>query len=360
MDRNDYLLQLTSETLNNLENNQVPLSTSIRRSIRIARLRNDFDNLLWLEWEMCNLTKEDQRNPVIAEVLPHYTSEGYKLLASKYYLEWANEREIVQVTVKLEKKDGKILAKSVPEIENDLNSYARLELESKPPNGLHPVDLYFVDQSKTQIRIMASEMAKNCSSVLEKIKQRTHRFLSNVEKQLMFGQVHSDIFEKNRQYVELKLGEICPDVMGKFLATYRRLQESDPEAGAQAITSCRRLLKSLADALYPAKQEPITCFDGKERILTEEKYISRLWQFIFEKTQKNTSGELLVAQLQDLGNRIDKIYDLANKGVHAEVSDFEVNQCIIQTYLLLGDILRISERTSAITIEQHINSAYIV
>jgi hypothetical protein len=34
--------------------------------------------------------------------------------------------------------------------------------------------------------------------------------------------------------------------------------------------------------------------------------------------------------------------------VHAEVSEFELNQCVIQTYLLVGDILRLTESDSGI------------
>jgi len=41
-------------------------------------------------------------------------------------------------------------------------------------------------------------------------------------------------------------------------------------------------------------------------------------------------------------------YELSCKGVHAEVSEFELNQCVIQTYLLVGDILRLTESDSGI------------
>jgi hypothetical protein len=55
-----------------------------------------------------------------------------------------------------------------------------------------------------------------------------------------------------------------------------------------------------------------------------------------------------MASLNDLGNRLDRIYEFTNKGVHAEVEEFEMNQCLIQTYLLVGDLLRIFYKPSAI------------
>ena len=92
----------------------------------------------------------------------------------------------------------------------------------------------------------------------------------------------------------------------------------------------------------------MTGIDGKERSLTDDKYISRLLQFVSEKISGKTSNELVLSQITDLGKKIDSLNSLASKGVHSNVYDFEVNQCIIQTYLTIGDILRISDDTSAV------------
>ena len=101
--------------------------------------------------------------------------------------------------------------------------------------------------------------------------------------------------------------------------------------------------------------KPIIGADGKSRILTDDQFINRLWQYVFEKTGRTTSSDLLITSVQDLGNRIDRLYDLTNKGVNTEVLDFEVNQCLIQTYILIGDLLRIEDKQSAIGTEQQTN-----
>ena len=76
--------------------------------------------------------------------------------------------------------------------------------------------------------------------------------------------------------------------------------------------------------------------------------MARLWQFVSERIGRHSAGQLLQATLSDLGTRIDRVYELSCKGVHAEVSEFELNQCVIQTYLLVGDILRLTESDSGI------------
>lgn len=132
------------------------------------------------------------------------------------------------------------------------------------------------------------------------------------------------------------------------MSALQRVKENTPETRAQALLSCRRLFKYLADVFYPPISQPVTGADGKTRDLSEEKYISRLWQFITDKTQITTSVELIQVSLNDLGNRLDHIYEFTNKWVHADVKEFEMNLCSIQTYLLTGDLLRILDKQSAI------------
>jgi hypothetical protein len=247
----------------------------------------------------------------------------------------------------------KIAAQSIGEIEVEIAHYTQLGDQAHVPGGLHPLDLYYAEQDAKQTRYIALVRVKGYKAILERIKSRIHDFLSQTEKQLLYGQIHADIFEQNRQYVDLKLGELCPDALAKFISAYQRMKEDEPESWAQALTSCRRLLKSLTDVLYPAQDKPVIGHDGKERTLTDELYISRLWQYIFEQTSHSASGELLLVEVKDLGDRLDRIYDLACKGVHDEISKVEVNQCVIQTYILIGDLLRISEKVTAVGMEIH-------
>ena len=149
----------------------------------------------------------------------------------------------------------------------------------------------------------------------------------------------------------MKLSQIAPESHEQIRVAFQRLSEGNTEARSQALLSCRRVLKSLADILYPPRADEVVGANGKPRVLTEDKYITRLWQFVYENVGKTASREVLLSSVQDLGNRIDHLYDLASKGVHSEVSEFEVNQCVTQIYLLIGDLLRIHERASAIGLE---------
>ena len=347
MNKNEYILKLVNQAFEYIEDESTSLSKTVQKCIRIARLRNDFINLWWLDWETINIENTKLSNKVIEEISPHLTNEMFKLHRELYLDSWIGERSFTLILGT--KKEEKVMNVGIQEIEVDFEHHKNIVKSSHPPNGLHPVDLYFENQSASQIRALSLMRVRYCKSILSKIQSRIHDFLSQTEKQLIFGQIHSDIFEKNRSYVDLKLGELCPDALTKFVSAQKRIKEDDPESWAQSLTTCRRLLKTLADSLYPALEEPVAGIDGKKRKLTEDKYITRLWQYVFEKSKGSTSGKLLESIVNDLGNRIDKIYELTNKGVHAEVSEFEVNQCVIQTYLIAGDLLRLSEDSSAIS-----------
>jgi hypothetical protein len=210
--------------------------------------------------------------------------------------------------------------------------------------------VYYISQSNVQVKALLNVIASGYEAVLERIKGRVHSFLSNTEKQLLFGQINADIFEANRQYVDLKLGKLCPEALSQFVSVYRRIQEKDSESYAQAATSCRRIIKSIADALYPPSINPVRCADNIDRVLSNDKYLNRLHQYVSEHMGKSGSGSLLLADIEYVDNKIKKLYDLTCKGAHAEIQEFEINQCAIQTYLLAGDILRISEDNSATTI----------
>ena len=254
-------------------------------------------------------------------------------------------------------KDGRIeeidmiMAKNVPELENELEGLIDTYNKAQIPTGLHPLDIAKLEEQNFNLRCTTQIYIHHYQKILENIKNRVYDFLSQTEKQLLYGQFHADIFEQNRQYVELRLNQICPEAMKELVAALQRTNERTPEARAQALLSCRRLFKDLADVFYPATSQKLTGTDGKIRDLSEDKYINRLWQFLSEKTQKATSSELLMESLVDLGHRLDKIYDFACKGIHDDVDEFEMNQCLMQTYLLIGDMFRIIDKRSAVGLD---------
>ena len=346
------LLHLVRSTITALDKDEIKLSAAIRGCLRIARLRNDFISLIWLQREIIDNQNDYERARAFSEIIPHFTKDQLDHY-NKYFFEmWMRERPAIGLDEdgNIEKSDL-FIAKSVSELENELEGMFDTYKNSQTPAGMHPLDTAVLEKQNFNLRIQIQTYANHYQKLLENIKNRVYDFLSQTEKQLLYGQFHADFFEQNRQYVELRLNQVCPEGLKEFSSALQRVGEKTPEARAQALLSCRRLLKDLADVLYPPTSQKNTGADGKTRDLSEDKYISRLWQYVSEKTQIMTSAELLKATLEDFGHRLDRIYDFTNKGVHAEVDEFEMNQCLMQAYLLVGDILRIFDKQSAIELD---------
>ena len=136
------------------------------------------------------------------------------------------------------------------------------------------------------------------------------------------------------------------------MAAQERVTADDPEAISHALTSCRRMIKALADKLYPATKEHRIGVDGVSRSMTDDFYRNRLLQYVQETVGRHKSGEVLQAVIADLGARLNALDALSSKGVHADPSLDEAHTCVIQAYLLAGDLLAIAEGTSVLLVDE--------
>lgn len=345
----DRVLALTTNTIDGLESGSMPLSGVVRRAIRIARLRHDYANLLWLRIEMQSPPAKHQKADLVAEISPRFSRDVLERLWGTFVEAYIEERMCLSVDDYGQIKDEKKVAGlSIEEIEIHAKYYAEAAADVVTPQGLAPMDAYDIEKTRSSSRGTFRLLAADANEILARIRQRVHAFLSKTEEQLLWGQLASDVFESNRTYVDKWLADTAPVVLDQFSSIYRRLKEDDSEALSQALLTCRRILKTLADYVYPATGRKEVGPDGTSREMSKEKYVTRLWQYVHESVGGRAAGDLLKAQVSDLGNRIDRVYGLSSKGVHAQPSRFEANQCVIQTYLLVGDILRLSDGSSGI------------
>src|SRR5688572_25713134 len=90
----DRVLALVSEALEDLEQRRTPLSAVIQKSIRIARLRNDWDALWWLSLELTTAGDMASRRRLAAELMPHYEREAYRKQNERFGQALIEERTV--------------------------------------------------------------------------------------------------------------------------------------------------------------------------------------------------------------------------------------------------------------------------
>lgn len=336
-----YILQIISSALNNSSNPDSRVSSLLMSAKRVAILRQDLENLWWINLEFCNSENSGFKS-VDMEMMSKFPYEEYKRLSKLYVTLWLSERsiEIMDSDLRIQHSDN-VFPPNVYDIESQLKSYENPFEFMVSTKGMHTLDVYYTEQQNAKSRIILQHMRSQYETMLNKIRARVENFLIKSEQQVINGNSLSQYFENNRKYVESKLSSLNGNYQDYFDALSNHILHGTQIDFQEALLDIRRILLAFANDIFPPNTYPITCSDGKKRVLTEDKYLNRIVQAIYSAAGKHTHTELLNGNLNDLVTRLEKINELSCKGVHTDIPEHEANQCIIQMYILLGDVLRI-------------------
>lgn len=171
-----------------------------------------------------------------------------------------------------------------------------------------------------------------------------HKKTTSILLELKYGKMENDIFEETRSTVNKRLHEICPEALNDLTQTYENLIQSEMPFKLQQIAlSCRIVLKSFADSVYPPSNQSILGFDGKEHTLKDDEYINRILAYIQKNQSSDTDISFMKSYLPYLGEFLFNINTLANVGTHNKRSTEYAKRCVIYTYLVLGDVINLTE-----------------
>jgi len=321
----DYLLTLIRTALNEFD--QVELAASARRALRVAQLRGDSVDAWMFRMDLRPMggsafVRQKELQALFRNVEP---STGNALNA-RLLEEWIAERNPARVPELLQDQisPDSVIAGSIDDIERRVHDFGTEADASADPTH----------------RLKLNLSADLSYEVLGRIRHRTFAYLCGCETAMLLGAVTANVFARHRSRVDRYLSSLAPEVVEQLNAAYRRSTEGDRESLTHALTSCRRILRSVADVVYPPRRQPVVDAQGKFRVVGPEQYCNRLWQFLLAETSGHqTAARLFHANLEDVGTRLDRLYELASKGVHDEVTQEEVDLCVIQTYLLTGEVL---------------------
>jgi hypothetical protein len=182
------------------------------------------------------------------------------------------------------------------------------------------------------------------------LRSSLHDYATDTYLAIELGDVAESIFENARKAVDTFVRSYCPKAAEQLVAVNERMAEGSAESLVAALTACRRLLMTVADAVFPARDTDWTDHSGKKRKVGAEQYKNRLLAFISESNQRQGSLAIVESELEHLASRVDAVYEKTCKGVHADVSDQEARLAAIHTYLLLGEVARHSSWHGRLTL----------
>lgn len=325
--KNVEALELATDILKNIELGELLLSNVVTKALRLARLVGDTQAMKWLNLEFSGYST----NPL--GVPPEEWVIGARSL--RHYQE-KDKNNTIQTYMRLE---------SIGRIEAEIESAKNQLHVSQDPNvsvtSANPYQNVYSPLGNSFERNNLRSGIVKWISVLERIKSSIYNYVLQTYYELKFGDISENVFERVRNRVNNLLSEVCPAAIKELVSAYENLSSSNERDWSNAANSCRRLLKEVADVLYP----PVKNGKGKnEHKLTEDAYKNRLIAFVESKSKSEKFNMVIGSNLSFIVDRLDAINEFQSKGVHKVITKEDAERLVVYTYLVIGDILTLTSK----------------
>jgi hypothetical protein len=175
---------------------------------------------------------------------------------------------------------------------------------------------------------------KSATLILSAVRAQVQQFATRIYHEKLFSHQAETIFAQYQREVDARLAATAQTAFDRLPHAFERLAAGDKEAVSHALTTCRRVLDSFADAVYPPREEPARI--GEQEIEVAAPHTrNRLRVYVYEQIGKGSRYERL-------SRGIAPLYDRVSGGVHADVTIGEARALVLHTYLLLGEILTLT------------------
>jgi hypothetical protein len=307
-----------------MELDGAPIERCLMLAQRLARLMRDEDSQRWLDLE--------QRG------YPDELPPGHLGNCSRYAYRF---------------NDGKVVTPgSLPYLETAKRA-AEAVLEKTNPPTVTGMAKDFIGAGATKAVLdsinesikLARDTFVLASTNYSRQRAMLHRWATDMLISLELGDVAEGIFEAARASVDVFIAAHAPRAAEQLVALNESMRNGEGESLSQALTSCRRLLMTIADAMFPSRAEPYKDRKGTARLVGPEQYKNRLMAYLAGTVESDGSLAILDADLAHLAARLDAVYEKACKGVHNEVDKAEAQLTVIHTYLFLAEVARHTART---------------
>lgn len=320
----DEALKLSEEILADIELSRLSLANIALKASRLSRILNDYDMQKIFQYEAGGYPSTATGVPKEAWRLAKKADRTYtKKEINNEVKEYANTRSIEEIEGAVESSKASLQMC----VETNVNIAS-----SNPSQYVSP------PVSKNIQRQQWVGKISRDSAVLAKRKSYIYEYVLSINAELKFSDTAYDIFTATRNIVDSSLSTMLPNCAEKFNSINSNLRSENKEDWANAVHTCRKIFQDLADAIFPPSDDRKK---GKLTIkLGKENYINRIIAFIEDNSTSKTFSSISGSHLEFVGNRIDTIYEMTNKGSHEEINDRqEAEKVFIYLYILLSDVI---------------------
>ena len=322
-------LNACEKVINGIEDGQITTSSALLLCKKIARLVNDVEGQEWLSYEYGGYPTT--KNGYI-------TDESWRL-AVRHGRSFYNKEKELQIFTELAAE----LEESITSARIALNNYTTQGYSVTGEMALLATERMTLRVSQNKNNLLQTN--KTNEKRLSILKSQYYDYAVKWQIDLQFGNTAKKIFEEYQENVSLFFSGLSTATLQKLSAIEDMMEDGNPERYSQVLTSCRRLWEDTARQLFaellPDKEKTFKTKTGKEIDVSGDHYNNKLSAVIETLQGKAAKNTLVGSEIIYLIDWMEQINNLQSSGVHSDVTREQAMQCIIHTYIALGDILKL-------------------
>lgn len=325
-------LDACEKVINGIEDGDISTSAALLLCKKIARLVNDIEGQEWLSYEYGGYPTDQEG---------FITTSAWKLAVNhgRSFLIKDNEQRIfTDLAAELEE--------AIASIRIALSNYTTSGFSVSGEHALISTERMTLRVSQnTNNLLQANRINEKRLSIL---KAQYYDYAAKWQIDLQFGRTAKKVFEEYQEKVSKFYADLSTTTLQKLSAIEDLMEDGNPERYSQVLTSCRRLWEDTAkmlfeEALPDYKQKMYKTKSGREIDVSGNHYNNKLSAVIETLQEKAAKTTLAGSETIYLIDWMEQINKLQNAGVHSEITREQAMQCIIHTYIALGDILKLKE-----------------
>lgn len=321
----DDALNLAKKVLNAVLFEDKNLETNLYGFLAISHRLGREKDISWVKGELQGFFTIDP--PLYRKKVASFIYQGRTRLTTKdnsSYFHIPLKSGLPKLEHAVKEDDGKMVEFS---IERNDPQFTTIEKLSK-----HKITSTFVN-----VKYFKADITKISGYVKVELIEK----LDSMIQEITYGKIPKSIFSEYQTKVNQKLSDSNPNAISALNTAYDSLGGShDPERISQVSLACRRLIKHIADEVFPSSNEQyILKLDDKTYNLSlgDDKVLNRLTAYVDSLNYKNKQH--ILDEINVLRGFYYGEEGYVNKGIHSEITNSEAKRLVLYTYLILGDII---------------------
>ena len=325
-------LEACEKVINGIEDGTISISSSLLLCMKIARLVDDLEGQEWLSYEYGGYPRG---------------KDGY--IVHDAWQMAADHGRSYQFTDKDDKKKTAIFIEICGELEEAIES-KKQAINNYTTQGFSVSGDGAIVATNSMTRAVAAGTNTLLSDIqtaerrLSILKSQYYDYAVRWQIELSFGNTAKTVFEEYQEKVDNYYSSLPTTTLRKLNAIEDLMEDGNPERYAQVLTSCRRLWTETAKTLFEEvlpnyKDKTFKTKSGKEIDISGDHDNNKLSAVIETLQSKAAKNTLVGSEMIYLIDWMEQINSTQNAGVHTDITREQAMQCIIHTYIALGDIL---------------------